>query len=398
MLNPRLDQLGDYPFEKLRALLARHDPPDGVRPLVLSVGEPRHPPPALVAEVLAEHAGDWGRYPPIEGTAELRAAACGWLERRFHLQDAGLDPDRHVLPVAGTREALYLAAAVCAPERRGGGRSAVLMPNPFYHVYFGAAVMHGGDAVFMPATRDTGWQPDIDAVDPGVLARTALAYLCSPANPQGAVLSMEALQAWIRLARLHDFVLIVDECYTEIYGSRAPPGVLEACRALGGGFENVLSFHSLSKRSNVPGLRSGFVAGDPSLVAAFRRLRAYSAATLPLPVMAVSAALWLDDSHVAANRALYDRKFDMAKAVLAGRFGFFRPDGGFFLWLDVGDDEAAASALWAKSALRSLPGRYMGRPDASGDHPGAGFLRVALIDDLDATEDALRRIDNVLQK
>ena len=396
MLNPRLQLLSEYPFDRLRALLDGIDPPSGMAPMVLSVGEPRHATPPLVHEVVSNNGDLWNRYPPVEGTAEFRSAAVGWLTRRYALPDHLLDADRHVLPVAGTREALFLLAAVAVPRSKVGRRPVVSMPNPFYHVYFGATLMSGAEPVYLPATRDTGFLPDLSAIDSATLERTAMMYLCSPANPQGAVADLAYLKDAVRLARRHDFVLAVDECYTEVYDRQPPPGALEACAALGGGTDNVVVFHSLSKRSSVPGLRSGFVAGDPRLIEAFRRLRSFGGATVPLPVLAAATALWRDDDHVEQNRALYRAKFDLAERSLGNRFGFFRPEGAFFLWLEVGDGEEAARALWANSALRVLPGAYMAQPDAFGVNPGAPFVRVALIEDLASTEEALRRLLKVL--
>ena len=396
MLNPLLQLLSEYPFDRLRALLGGIEPPSGMAPMVLSVGEPRHATPPLVHEVVSNNGDLWNRYPPVEGTAEFRSAAVGWLTRRYALPDHLLDADRHVLPVAGTREALFLLAAVAVPRSKVGRRPVVSMPNPFYHVYFGATLMSGAEPVYLPATRDTGFLPDLSAIDSATLERTAMMYLCSPANPQGAVANLAYLKYAVRLARRHDFVLAVDECYTEVYDRQPPPGALEACAALGGGTDNVVVFHSLSKRSSVPGLRSGFVAGDPRLIEAFRRLRSFGGATVPLPVLAAATALWRDDDHVEQNRALYRAKFDLAERSLGNRFGFFRPEGAFFLWLEVGDGEEAARALWAKSALRVLPGAYMAQPDAFGVNPGAPFVRVALIEDLASTEEALRRLLKVL--
>lgn len=394
MINPRLAALAEYPFDRLRALLDGIAPPPDLRPMILSVGEPRHPPPALVTEVLARHADGWGRYPPVEGTEGFRRAAADWLVRRYRLPPNLIDPDRHVIPVAGTREALFMAAALAVPESREGRRPKVILPNPFYHVYFGAAAMAGAEPVLLPATRATAFLPDLEALDAETLEQTALCYLCSPANPQGAVAGKDLLTKAIALARAHDFILAVDECYTEIYDTVPPPGALEVCA--GGDLGNVLVFHSLSKRSSVPGLRSGFVAGDETLIAAFRRLRTFGGATVPLPVLEVARALWDDDEHVQANQNLYRQKFDLAEALLGGRFGFFRPEGAFFLWLEVGDDERATQALWREAAIRVLPGRYLAQPDAAGINPGAGFLRIALIDDIAATEQALRRMVNVL--
>ena len=396
MLNPLLQLLSEYPFDRLRALLGGIEPPSGMAPMVLSVGEPRHATPPLVHDVVSNNGDLWNRYPPVEGTAEFRSAAVGWLTRRYALPDHLLDADRHVLPVAGTREALFLLAAVAVPRSKVGRRPVVSMPNPFYHVYFGATLMSGAEPVYLPATRDTGFLPDLSAIDSATLERTAMMYLCSPANPQGAVADLAYLKDAVRLARRHDFVLAVDECYTEVYDRQPPPGALEACAALGGGTDNVVVFHSLSKRSSVPGLRSGFVAGDPRLIEAFRRLRSFGGATVPLPVLAAATALWRDDDHVEQNRALYRAKFDLAERSLGNRFGFFRPEGAFFLWLEVGDGEEAARALWANSALRVLPGAYMAQPDAFGVNPGAPFVRVALIEDLASTEEALRRLLKVL--
>ena len=396
MLNPLIDRLADYPFDRLRALLDGIAPPPGVQPLILSVGEPRHPPPPMVAEMLARHAADWGRYPPVDGTPEFRRAVAGWLQRRYRLPEGLVDPDRHILPLAGTREALFLIGQVAVPAQKGGLPPLVLMPNPFYQVYFAAAVYARAEPAFLAATRDNGFMPDLAAIEPATLAQTAMLYLCSPANPQGAVASASLLQSAVALARTHDFVLCVDECYADIWDKEAPTGALAACAALGGRLDNVVVFHSLSKRSSVPGLRSGFVAGDARLIAAFRRLRSFGGAALPLPVVAASAALWDDDAHAAANADLYRAKLDLAESLLAGRFGFARPPGGFFLWLDVGDGEAAARALWAQAAMRVLPGAYLAKDCADGSNPGRAFIRVALVDDLDATEDALRKLLNVL--
>lgn len=396
MLNPLVDRLADYPFDRLRALLDGLAPPESMRQLILSVGEPRHPAPSIVADALAAHVADWGRYPPVDGTPEFRRAVAGWLRRRYSLPEGLVDPDQHVLPVAGTREALFLIAQVAVPLQKAGAQPVVLMPNPFYQVYFGAAVFAHAKPLFLPATSGTGFLPDLAAIDAATLARTALLYLCSPANPQGAVASLKLLKDAVSLARVHDFVLCVDECYADIWDWQPPPGALGACAALGGSLDNVVVFHSLSKRSSVPGLRSGFVAGDARIIAAFRRLRAFGGAVLPLPVVAASTALWEDDVHAETNRALYRSKIDLAERLIAERFDFYRPAGGFFLWLKVGDGEAAARALWAEAALRVLPGAYLSRNCADGSNPGRQYIRVALVDDVASTEDALRRLLNVL--
>lgn len=396
MLNPRLDLLADYPFDRLRALLDGIQPPAELEPMVLSVGEPRHSPSPIVHEVVAANSGLWGRYPPVDGTPEFRGAVAGWLNRRYALPEGLVDADRHILPVAGTREALFLMAAVAIPEERAGSRPIVLMPNPFYQVYFGAAVMSGAEPVYLPATPETGNLPDLARLDDATLERTALMYLCSPANPQGAAADRAFLEKAIGLARRFDFVLAVDECYGDIYDHQPPCGALEACAALGRGVDNLVVFHSLSKRSSVPGLRSGFVAGDSQLISAFRRLRSFGGASVPLPLLAASTALWSDDRYPELNRALYREKLDAAERILENRFGFYRPQGGFFLWLNVGDGEKAAKKLWAEGALRVLPGAFLAKSGASGANPGANYVRVALIDDLPSTQEALRRLVNIL--
>jgi succinyldiaminopimelate transaminase len=395
MINPLIDHLADYPFDRLRALLDRTAPAADLAPIVLSVGEPRHRPPPLVADVLAQHAAEWGRYPPVDGTPDFRRAVVEWLDRRYQLPAGLVDPDRHVLPVAGTREALFLIAQI-ATRPRADTAPVVLMPNPFYQVYFGAAVFARAQTVFLSSTTASEPMFEPSALDRATLDRTALLYLCSPSNPEGYVADLETLRRAVDLARAHDFVLCVDECYADIYDTVAPAGTLSACASLGRGLDNVIVFHSLSKRSSVPGLRSGFVAGDARIIDAFRRLRTFGGASVPLPVLAASAALWRDDAHAEDNRVRYRAKFDTAERLLAGRFGFRRPSGGFFLWLDVGCGERAARTLWADAALRVLPGAYLARSCADGSNPGAKHIRVALVDDEAITEDALRRLRNTL--
>lgn len=399
-LNEALERLADYPFARLATLLSAATPPAGVPPLAMSVGEPQHAPPAFLAEILAAHAGSWNRYPPVGGTPEFREACAAWLQRRFSLPAGMVDP-AHILPVSGTREALFLVAELVVDHQRPGANQvpAVALPDPFYAPYEGAAVMAGAEPVFLPAGPATGFLPDLDALaaDAALLARLRLLYLCTPTNPQGAVASRDYLDRAIGLARTHGFVLVADECYAEIYDREPPVGVLEVAAARDGrSLDNILVFHSLSKRSNAAGLRSGFVAGDPGLIAAFSRLRSHSAAGMPLPIQAASAALWADDAHVAANRDLYRAKFDAAEAALAGRFGFRRPEGGFFLWLDVGDGEAAARRLWAEAGIRTLPGAYITRlpqPEI-----GRRWLRVALVHDTETVARASALLGDVLSR
>ncbi|CAA7614439.1 aminotransferase class I/II-fold pyridoxal phosphate-dependent enzyme [Magnetospirillum sp. SS-4] len=391
-LDDRLDTLPDYPFARLAKLLGGAPASDTI---VMSIGEPQHAPPALVAETVAANAHLWGKYPPANGPADFRQAVADWAARRYGLPAGLIDPERSILPVAGTREALYLIAqAVCGD--RGGKRPLVLLPNPFYQVYAGAAVMAGAEPVFVPGQDGSVSQPDFSALPAEALERTALAYLCSPANPQGTVADAALLERSVKAARRYGFVLAADECYSEIWDKAPPPGVLGTCAALGEGLANVLVFNSLSKRSNVPGLRSGFVAGDETVIRAFSRLRSYGGAAMPLPVAAAAAALWRDESHVEKTRDLYRAKLDLAEAILGRRFGFYRPAGGFFLWLDVGDGEAAAIRLWREANIRVLPGAYLAAEDSEDGNPGGRFIRVALVHDLATTEIALRRIVAVL--
>lgn len=395
-VNARLERLADNPFARLRALLDEAPPRTNLEPVLMSVGEPQHEPPAMVARIIAESASLWNRYPPMAGTAAYRAACARWLTRRFHLPTGMITPERHVLSLNGTKEGLFLVASLAVSEEQDGVRPAVLLPNPYYLVYNGAAALAGAEIVYLDATRETGFLPDLAAIPEALLARTALMYLCSPANPQGAVADLAYLKTAIALARRHDFVLAVDECYCEIYDRAPPPGALEACAALGGDLAQVLVFHSLSKRSSAAGLRCGFVAGDPRLIALFDRLRGYGGSQVALPIQAAATALWGDETHVEENRARYRRKFDVAAEVLGERFGFYRPAGGFFLWLDVGDGEAAAQRLWREAALRTLPGGYIARRNGGGENPGQRYIRVALVHD-DATIAAgLERMLNVL--
>lgn len=395
-LNPQLETLSDYPFEALRTLLNPVTPRVNDAPILMSVGEPQHQPPPLLVDTLAKHALEWNKYPPMAGTPELRDAIAAWLTRRYKLSAGAVHPEANVLQLAGTKEGLFLFSSVAVPRDKAGQRPVVLVANPYYLVYNGAATMAGADAVFLDATRDNGFLPDLAAIPEATLARTALFYLCSPANPQGTVAGLDYLKQAIGLARRHDFVLAVDECYAEIWDRAPPPGALEACAAIGGGFDNVVVFHSLSKRSSAAGLRSGFVAGDPKLIGHFKHLRDYGGSQVPLPIQAAATALWQDEAHVEENRALYRRKFDIAEHAISGRYDFYRPEGGFFLWLDVEDGEAAALRLWREAAIRVLPGGYTARAANAGFNPGARYIRLAIVHDEATLEEAFARIRRVL--
>lgn len=397
MLNPRLALLPDYPFERLRALLNPLKPAAGKPAIAMSLGEPQHPYPDLVGDVLDANKHLYGKYPPVAGTPEFRAAVREWVLRRYALDDDMIDADRHIVPVAGTREGLFMCAFMAVPPEKGGGQPLVLIPNPFYQCYAGAAVAAGATPAYLPCEAENGFLPDLNALSEETLARTALMYLCSPANPQGTIADLDYLKRLVGLARTFDFILVMDECYAEIYNDAPPPGVLQACAELGGSCRNVLAFHSLSKRSNVPGLRSGFAVGDPDLTPLFLRLREYGGNPSPLPVYAAATALWREEAHVVANRALYQEKFDLAARVLGNQFGFYRPQGGFFLWLDVENGERAAATLWTEAGVRVLPGSYLTAPvNGNTADPGGRFIRVAMVHDLETTAEALERIGGTL--
>ncbi|MFT5540513.1 MAG: N-succinyldiaminopimelate aminotransferase [Alphaproteobacteria bacterium] len=408
MLNPRLDDLMTYPFERLSRLLDDVTPPEGIAPIILSIGEPRHAPPSFVAETLSEHADDWGRYPPTRGTPSFRQAIAEWLGRRYDLPEGFITAESHVLPCAGTREALFMFSLVAVPEQKGGpdrGAAAnlcpvVLVPNPLYHVYAGAGVMAGAEVIFVPALEKTRFLPDFHAVSPEFLARTALAYLCSPANPQGSAATLDELKALITLAIDHDFILAVDECYSEIYDATPPAGALQAAAAMGAKAEAALNhlviFNSLSKRSSAPGLRSGFVAGGIAPIAAFAKLRDFASSQTPLPIAMVAEQLWRDEDHVHRIRDDYRAKFDLAKEALAGRYGFYRPDGGVFLWLDVGDGENACRRLWAEAGLKVLPGACLCPDSTEHQRAGSAYIRLALVHETDTLGEALSRLCRVL--
>lgn len=385
----RFSDLGEYAFPRLRRLLDAHAP--GGDPIAMTIGEPTHAFPDWVGRIIAENLDGFGRYPVNEGTPALLDAITGWLARRYGVT---LGHDR-IMVLNGTREGLYNAAMALSPEAKGGRTPAVLMPNPFYQVYLVAAKSVGAEPVFLPATDATGHLPDFTTLSPEVLDRTTLAYVCSPANPQGAVADAAWWERLIALAERHDFTILADECYAEIWRDTPPVGALAVAARMGADPERVVSFHSLSKRSNLPGLRSGFVAGGPRAIAAMRQLRAYAGAPVPLPLQAVAAHVWNDEAHVAENRALYHQKYRAADAILGDVPGYVAPPAGFFLWLPVPDGEAAALKLWQETGVRVLPGAYLARDDGRGN-PGQGYIRVAMVAPTQDLQRGLTRLRDCL--
>lgn len=382
------------PFVRLRELL------DGIPPgqtaISLAVGEPQHPIPPFVGSILAAHIAEFGRYPMNKGIDEFADAVAKWLNRRYTL-DRPVDPATEVLVLNGTREGLFLAALAAknwvAPR---AGRPAVLIPNPFYAAYAAGAIAADCEPIYLPTTRETGFLPDLDALSDELLARTVAFYIASPANPQGAVADRTYLAKLIALARRFGFMIFADECYCEIYSDHAPPGMLEAA---GADFANIVVFHSLSKRSSLPGLRVGFAAGDRRFLASYLELRNVAAPQVPTPMQHVAVAAYGDETHVVENRRLYREKFDLADQIIGDRYGYRRPAGGFFLWLDVtaaGGSEAAALKLWREAGLRVVPGQYLAREQADGSNPGKNYIRVAMVQNNEITAEALHRLVAVL--
>src|SRR5438046_134653 len=378
------------PFLRTTELLAPYQPS---KPLIpWSLGEPQHPVPGFVGPLLAKHIADFGRYPLAKGIEPFRRSAAHWLSTRFRLPRA-VDPENEVLVLNGSREGLFFAAITAAryvgPRK---GRPAILIPNPFYPAYGAGARTAGCESVYLPTTRANGFLPDLDALDEATLARTVAMYIASPANPQGAVASRDYFTRLKQLADRYGFMILSDECYSEIYTREAPGSALECA---GPDFSNVVAFQSLSKRSNLPGMRVGFAAGDRKFLAAFHELRNVAAPQVPVPLEHVAVAAYSDEAHVEENRRLYRTKFDLADQILGSRYGYHRPAGGFCVWLDVsarGGDEAATVKLYKDGGVRVVPGSYLARPQPDGSNPGAGYIRLALVQDSETTAEALHRL------
>jgi len=397
VMNPDMSRLQPYPFERLAILFAGTAPPRDRHEISLSIGEPRHTTPGFIAETLLEHLHGLSRYPLTRGSDELRTAIADWLTQRFSLPAGSLDPAHQVLPVNGTREALF-AFAQCIVDR--SAKPLVAMPNPFYQIYEGAALLAGAEPYFMDTTRATGYRPDLDAVPDHVWARCQLVYICTPGNPSGAVMPLAQLQQLIELAERHDFLIASDECYAEIYpeGTSPPPGLLQAAIATGrDDYRRCLVFHSLSKRSNAPGLRSGFVAGDRNLVEHFLRYRTYHGSAMPPATQAASVRAWQDEVHVVENRRLYDEKFSAVLDILAAHLDVHAPAAGFYLWPQTPIDDADfARGLWLQQHVKVLPGSYLSRSGANGN-PGQRHVRMALVAPLEDCIEAARRIKSYIR-
>jgi len=388
------------PFAKLRTLL-KDIPPGQTPPIDLTLGEPRETAPDFVAQEIANTKALFEKYPSIRGLKELRFAIATWLTRRYKLDKNTIDPETEILPCNGSREGLFYACLPAVGRKASSANPAVLMCNPYYAAYIGAALATNAQPVYLNATQDTGFLPNLDTLekDTALLSRTTAFYLCSPANPQGAIASKDYLTRALALARHHDFMLFVDECYSEFFNDFSPPGGLEVAARTPEKFKNLIVFNSLSKRSNLPGLRSGFCAGDKEFLKKLERVRNLVAPQMPGPTQIASAKVWSDETHVEQNRAAYRQKYAICDQILKNRYTYKRPAGGFFLWLNVahfGGSSEATVTLWKHAGVRVLPGAFLAQPDHHGHNPGADYIRLALVQDQAIIKEALERTVSVL--
>lgn len=401
-MNPDLKLLQPYPFQKLTKLLENCTPPANLAEIRLSIGEPMHAIPDFVAKILATNVNSLANYPLTKGSETLRQSIASWLMRRYSMTssdvDNGLDINKHILPVNGTREALFAFAQTVLDST--AKKPLVMMPNPFYQIYEGAAILAGAKPFFMNCTESSGFLPDLESVSNEDWANCQLIYLCSPGNPTGAVYSLEQMQHLISLAHKYDFIIAADECYSEIYcdENNPPPGLLEASNSMGNtGFSRCIVFHSLSKRSNLPGLRSGFVAGDSALIDAFHLYRTYHGCAMSPLVQKVSSAVWADETHVRNNRLYYREKFIAVEKILSPKMEIRIPEASFYLWLATPeDDESFTRRLFQEQNIVVLPGSYLSR-NCAGINPGKGYVRIALVAEKNLCIDGANRIADAVQ-
>ena len=393
MMNPALGRLHPYPFEKLAALFADLTPPSDLANISLSIGEPKHAAPEFVKQALIDSLQHLSTYPTTKGLLSLRQAIATWLTNRFGLQ--GVNPETQVIPVSGTREALF-SFVQAAIDRDLSPK--VVMPNPFYQIYEGAAILAGATPYLVNCTADNDYLGDWERIPNTVWAQTQLVFVCTPGNPTGAVMPADKLKRLIELSDEYGFAIASDECYSELYFDQAPIGLLEVCAQMGRhDFKNCVVFHSLSKRSNLPGLRSGFVAGDARLLGRYLQYRTYHGAALPVQHQLASVVAWQDEAHVEANRVLYRQKFDLFLSELGDRLPLKKPDAGFYFWLPVDNDERFARQLYRDANITVLAGRYLSRETQDGN-PGANHVRMALVADIAQCEQAIERIKRVIGK
>lgn len=408
-MNHKLDLLHPYPFAKMATLLANSSPASDYDTIKLGIGEPKHEPPAFVVDVMRDNLLKVQNYPTTNGLPELRQAIADWLTNRFSLN--AISTDSQIIPVMGTREAIFsfVQAAIDTSktdEKNADTQPLIVMPNPFYQIYEGAALLSGADPYFVPCTADNDFKGDYLSVPSQIWQRTQIVFVCSPNNPTGAVMSESEWQALIKLSDKHDFIIASDECYSELYFDKPPIGLLEVCANMGrDDYKNCVVFHSLSKRSNLPGLRSGFIAGDAALLKPYLQYRTYQGCALPIHHQLASIAAWQDEEHVKQNRALYAQKFDLWLSELGNALNLIKPDAGFYLWVQVPeqytdaqgerDDEAFVKALFEQVNIHALAGRYLSR-EVDGFNPGKGFVRLALVASVDESRAAIERIKSLL--
>ena len=391
MYPERFSHLPDYAFPRFRSLLDGHH--FAGPQFNMTIGEPQHRYPPWIKDVLLEQIDGFNRYPANDGIEKLQVSIVKWFYRRFGLE---LTSDKNIIPLNGTREGLYNVSMALCPESLNGKTPFVLIPNPFYQVYMISALSVNSEPLFIPTDENSGHLPDYLGLKADILNNTSAAYICSPSNPQGAVATVEYITALIELAEKYDFIIFADECYSEIYRDIPPPGFMEISGKLGANPNRVVTFHSLSKRSNLPGLRSGFAASGEQNIKRMKQLRAYSGAPIPEPLQHISASVWNDEEHVIENRKIYEKKYDFADKIFADFDGYFSPAAGFFLWLDVGDGEKTALKLWQSCGVRVLPGRYLAK-DFDGQSPGDRYIRVAMVAEPEETKNGLIKIREFLR-
>lgn len=390
-----------YPFEKLAELKRGITAPINKPHIALSIGEPAHPTPAFIQEALFERINGLGTYPTTKGILGLRQAIANWLSTRFGIPQLVVDPERHILPVSGTREALFSIAqcVIGGEQNRQSQKPVVIMPNPFYQIYEGAALLAGAEPYFLNTTAVSGYLPDFDAVPETIWQRCQLIYICSPGNPSGAVMPQAEQEKLIKLAEKYNFIIASDECYSELYDDEANPpvGLLQTAYAMGNSaFKRCLVFHSLSKRSNAPGLRSGFVAGDADILKAYFQYRTYQGCAMPVPTQQASICAWQDEAHVIENRQLYRAKFAAFIDILTDVCELQKPAASFYVWLKTTiPDTEFAQRLFATENVTVLPGSYLSR-ESAGINPGQNHVRIALVAPLAECIDAAQRIKNFI--
>ena len=392
MYPERFSHLPEYAFPRLRALLDGHN---FVGPQYnMTIGEPQHLYPLWIKDVLLDHIDGFNRYPANDGIEKLQTSIVDWFYQRFGVT---LSSDKNILPVNGTREGLYNVSMALCPEKLRDSPPFVLIPNPFYQVYMISALSVNSEPLFISTDEQSGHLPDYFGLKADILNKTSAAYICSPSNPQGAVATADYLTALIELAEKYDFKIFADECYSEIYRYAPPPGLMQVSEKLGADPNRVVTFHSLSKRSNLPGLRSGFAASGEKNIKQMKQLKAYSGAPIPEPLQHVSASVWSDEEHVVKNRKIYEIKYKIADQIFNDFDGYFSPEAGFFLWINVGDGEKVALELWQNCGVRVLPGRYLAK-DFNGQSPGDQFIRVAMVSELEETKRGLSKIREFLRE